>query len=165
MRPTGYDVREASESWQVFRAAGIRVDIASVAGGRPPEDGRDDEDAFQHAYLSDPHIANEHRDSARSADVDSSAYDIVYFVGGHGAMWDFPHGSAIGRIVQEVGERGGGIAAVRHGPEALLGATRTDGSPFVAGRRVAAFTDAEVEAVGLTHIVPFLLADELVAQG
>ena len=165
VRPTGYYVREAAEPWQVFEAAGLRVDVASVAGGRPPEDGRDDEDALQHAFLVDPHIANELRDTARLADVESSTYDIVYFVGGHGTMWDFPHDPAIGRVVQEVSERGGVVAAVCHGPAALLGATRPDGTPFVAGRRVAAFTDAEEEAVGLTRIVPFLLADELTAQG
>jgi putative intracellular protease/amidase len=35
----------------------------------------------------------------------------------------------------------------------------------VAGRRVAAFTNAEEEAVGLTRTVPFLLQDRLASLG
>jgi putative intracellular protease/amidase len=41
----------------------------------------------------------------------------------------------------------------------------SDGSPLVAGKRLAAFTDAEEEAVGLTNVVPYLLASTLVDRG
>ena len=33
------------------------------------------------------------------------------------------------------------------------------------GKKVTGFTDTEEEAVGLTHVVPFLVEDELKAKG
>jgi putative intracellular protease/amidase len=39
--------------------------------------------------------------------------------------------------------------------------TDSDGKPIVAGKRVAAFTNSEEEAVGLTEVVPFLLESRL----
>jgi len=49
------------------------------------------------------------------------------------------------------------VAAVCHGPAGLVSAKKPDGTPFVEGRRVAAFTDSEERAVGLDQAVPFLL--------
>ncbi len=41
----------------------------------------------------------------------------------------------------------------------------SDGTFFVAGKDVAAFTNAEEEVVGLTKVVPFLLASKLEERG
>ncbi len=57
------------------------------------------------------------------------------------------------------------MAAVCHGPSALVNLTLSDGEPLVAGKAVAAFTNDEEAAVGLTEVVPFLLADALAARG
>jgi putative intracellular protease/amidase len=50
-------------------------------------------------------------------------------------------------------------------PAALVNLTLSDGSHLVDGKNVAAFTNAEEAAVGLTEVVPFLLADALTARG
>ena len=42
-----------------------------------------------------------------------------------------------------------------------MAARKPDGTPFVAGRRLAAFTDSEERAVGLDQAVPFLLETRL----
>jgi putative intracellular protease/amidase len=39
------------------------------------------------------------------------------------------------------------------------------GAPLVKGKRVTGFTNGEEEAVGLTHVVPFLVEDELLRLG
>ncbi|MFI6347102.1 dienelactone hydrolase family protein [Streptomyces sp. NPDC050560] len=57
------------------------------------------------------------------------------------------------------------MAAVSHGPAALLGVTLTDGSRLLAGKRVAALTGAEEKAVGLGGAAPFPLVERLVAEG
>jgi putative intracellular protease/amidase len=57
------------------------------------------------------------------------------------------------------------VAAVCHGPAALVGVTLSDGRPLVDGRRVAAFTDSEEAAVGLHEVVPFLLQTRLEQLG
>lgn len=165
IRKTGYHPGEAAHPWQEFARAGYRVDVASIAGGVPPQDGRDESDAAQNAFLADPSIAAQLADTPKLADVDPSQYDAVLYVGGHGTMWDFPDDPAVNATGRTVWERGGVVAAVCHGPSALLGITLSDGAPLVAGKRVAGFTNEEEAAVQLTDVVPFLLADELEGKG
>lgn len=165
LRKTGYYVGEAADPWKVFTDAGYAVDVASVAGGVPPEDGRNEDDPTQGLFLRDPHIASQLQNTTSLADVDASGYDIVFFVGGHGTMWDFPTSPDVDRVGREVYENGGVVAAVCHGPAALVNITLSNGEPLVAGKRVTGFTNDEEAAVGLTETVPFLLADALAEKG
>ncbi|WP_244933180.1 type 1 glutamine amidotransferase domain-containing protein [Micromonospora tulbaghiae] len=160
-RSTGYYVGEAAEPWEVFRAAGYDVDLASVAGGEPPVDGRDENDTTQNDFLATAGVT----DTPKAADVDPERYDVILFAGGHGTMWDFPDDPDLARIARSVYERGGVVAAVCHGPSALVNLTLTDGSRLIADKRVAGFTNSEEAAVGLTDEVPFLLADKLTEAG
>ncbi|MFI7213610.1 type 1 glutamine amidotransferase domain-containing protein [Micromonospora maritima] len=160
-RTTGYYVGEAAEPWEVFRAAGYDVDLVSVAGGEPPVDGRDDTDRTQNDFLATAGVT----DTPKAADVDPAGYDVIVFAGGHGTMWDFPDDPDLARIARAIYEGGGVVAAVCHGPSALVNLTLTDGSRLVAGKRVAGFTNDEEAAVGLTDEVPFLLADKLTEAG
>ncbi|WDZ85637.1 type 1 glutamine amidotransferase domain-containing protein [Micromonospora cathayae] len=160
-RGTGYYVGEAAEPWEVFRAAGIDVDLVSVAGGEPPVDGLDADDRTQQDFLATADVAH----TRPAAEVDPAGYDIVFFAGGHGTMWDFPDNPDLARIAAAVYERGGVVAAVCHGPSALVNLKLSDGRHLVAGKRVAGFTNDEEAAVGLTEVVPFLLADKLTEAG
>ncbi|WBC12773.1 type 1 glutamine amidotransferase domain-containing protein [Micromonospora sp. WMMA1998] len=160
-RTTGYYVGEAAEPWEVFRAAGYDVDLVSVAGGEPPVDGRDTDDRTQNDFLATAGVT----DTPKAADVDPAGYDVIVFAGGHGTMWDFPDDPDLARIARAVYERGGVVAAVCHGPSALVNLTLSDGSRLIAGKRVAGFTNDEEAAVGLTDEVPFLLADKLTEAG
>lgn len=165
VRKTGYYVGEAADPWKVFTDAGYAVDLASIAGGTPPEDGRDEDDPTQQGFLNDPHIADQLRETASLGEVDPADYDIVFFVGGHGTMWDFPNSPDVDRVGKAVYEAGGVVAAVCHGPSALVNITLSNGRPLVSGRRVTGFTNSEEAAVGLTEVVPFLLADALTERG
>jgi putative intracellular protease/amidase len=160
-RETGYYVGEAAEPWDEFRAAGWEVDLVSVAGGEPPVDGRDPDDRTQNEFLATAGVEN----TARAADVDPAGYDVIVFAGGHGTMWDFPGDPELARITASIYERGGVVAAVCHGPSALVDLKLSDGRQLIAGKRVAGFTNAEEAAVGLTDHVPFLLADRLTEAG
>jgi putative intracellular protease/amidase len=161
LRPTGYFVGEAAHPWRVLRDAGVQVDLASIAGGSPPQDGRDTGDEVQNAFLADPRISAQLADTRPLRDIDPSDYDAVLYVGGHGTMWDFPNDPDVARVGRQVYEHGGVVAAVCHGPSALVGMTLSDGTPLVAGKDVAGFSNAEEEAVRLTEVVPFLLEDAL----
>jgi putative intracellular protease/amidase len=160
-RSTGFYAGEVAEPWAVFHAAGYQVDLVSVVGGSPPVDGRDDADPTQQAFFSSADVAH----TAAAASVDPSGYDVMFFAGGHGTMWDFPDNADLARLAAGIYEAGGVIGAVCHGPAALVNLRLTDGSYLVAGKRVAAFTNEEESAAGLTEIVPFLLADTLTAHG
>jgi putative intracellular protease/amidase len=160
-RGTGFYASEAAEPWAVFTAAGYEVDLVSVSGGRPPVDGRDAADKTQNAFFAVADLDH----TARPSDLDPGDYDIVFFAGGHGAMWDFPDSADLARLAAGIYDRGGVVAAVCHGPSALVNLCLSDGSYLVDGKQVAAFTNEEEAAVGLTDVVPFLLADALVKRG
>jgi putative intracellular protease/amidase len=160
-RPTGFYVSEAAHPWHVFRKAGFAVDLVSVRGGRPPMDGYDAEDPAQREFAALPELS-----ATRPADeIDPAGYGAIFFVGGHGTMWDFPDDPALARLARDIYEAGGVVAAVCHGPSALVNLTLSDGSHLVDGKEVSAFTNSEEEAVGLTGVVPFLLQTALEERG
>lgn len=165
LRSTGYYIDEAAHPWKVFMKAGYHVDFASIQGGVAPQDGRQDGDTEQEAFLNHPDVSRQLASTPALADVDAGSYDAVLYVGGHGSMWDFPGSEGVSRVGREVYENGGVVAAVCHGPAALVNITLTDGKHLVDGKRVAGFTNDEEAAVGLTGVVPFLLADELASKG
>ncbi|MGF1662883.1 MAG: type 1 glutamine amidotransferase domain-containing protein [Kineosporiaceae bacterium] len=164
-RPTGFYVSEAAHPWLALTERGHTVDVLSVAGGRPPMDGLDPADPVQRRFLDDPAVREALGRTPAAADVDPAGYDAVMFAGGHGTMWDFPGSTPLQLITRDVWERGGVVAAVCHGPAALVDVRLSDGSFLVAGRRMAAFTDSEERAVGLDAVVPFLLSGTLAERG
>ncbi|WP_432037382.1 type 1 glutamine amidotransferase domain-containing protein [Streptomyces cucumeris] len=164
-RTTGFYLPEAAHPWKALTDAGYEVDLVSVKGGRPPMDGADLSDPVQQAFLDDPRMAGQLDRTARPQDVTASDYDAVVYVGGHGTMWDFPGNTELAGIARDVYEAGGAVAAVCHGPAGLVDITLSDGSYLVDGKNVAAFTNDEEAAAGLTDVVPFLLQSTLEERG
>ncbi|MFF0447695.1 type 1 glutamine amidotransferase domain-containing protein [Streptomyces sp. NPDC004609] len=160
-RKTGFWLSEAAHPWQVFTDAGCRVEFVSVRGGRPPVDGGDLSDPVQRAFLEEIDLDV----IARLDDVDPGDYDAVLYVGGHGAMWDFPGNPALARIGSLIHAAGGVVAAVCHGPAGLLDLTRADGRYLLDGRNVTSFTNAEERESGVDGLVPFFLQDALAKRG
>ncbi|MGF6254901.1 type 1 glutamine amidotransferase domain-containing protein [Ensifer sp. LBL] len=164
-QPTGFYLGEVTHPLSVLEAAGIAVEFASIKGGEPPIDGLDLEDDTNRRYWNNETFRAAIRTTARLDDVDPARSAAIFFAGGHGAMWDLPQSSAVDRVTRSVFEAGGAVAAVCHGPAALVNVRLSDGRYLVAGRNVSAFTDSEERAVGLDRTVPFLLASTLVERG
>jgi putative intracellular protease/amidase len=164
-QPTGFYLGEVTHPLAVLEAAGITVDFASIAGGEPPVDGLELDDPTNARYWNDERFRAAIRTTPRLADTDPARYAAIFFAGGHGAVWDFPESPAVAAKTRAIFEAGGIVAAVCHGPAALVNVTLSDGSYLVAGRNVSAFTDSEERAVGLDKTVPFLLATTLSSRG
>jgi putative intracellular protease/amidase len=164
-QPTGFYLGEVTHPLAELDAANIPVEFASIQGGEPPVDGLDLDDATNARYWNDERFRNVIRTTHKLDDVDPSRYAAIFFAGGHGAMWDFPTSPAVARVTRDIYEQGGAVAAVCHGPAALVNVKLGDGSYLVAGKRVSAFTDSEEHAVKLEDTVPFLLASQLVERG
>lgn len=164
-RSTGWYLPEAAHPWRAFTDAGYDVDVVSVRGGKPSMDGADTSDPVQQAFLDDPKIAAQLADTRRPDQVKAADYDAILYVGGHGTMWDFPGNKDLAGLARDIYEAGGAVAAVCHGPAGLVNITLSDGSYLVDGKNVAAFTNDEEEAVGLTEVVPFLLQSTLEERG
>jgi putative intracellular protease/amidase len=164
-QPTGFYLGEVTHPLAVFDAAGIAVEFASIQGGEPPVDGVELDDATNARYWNDAGFRAAIRNTARLDQVDSKKYAAVFYAGGHGAAWDFPDSPAVQRVTREIYESGDIVAAVCHGPSALVNVKLSDGSYLVAGKRISAFTDDEERAVKLEKVVPFLLASTLSERG
>lgn len=164
-RHTGAYASEVAETWEVLAAAGLRVDMVSVRGGAVPLEAVNPANPVQRDLLDDPRMARLLADALRPAAVRPLDYGIVLLVGGHGAVWDLPSDTDLAALVSDVYTAGGVVASVCHGAAGLLEVFDADGRRLIEGKRVAAFTNAEERAVGMISVVPFLLADELVARG
>jgi putative intracellular protease/amidase len=162
---TGFYLGEVTHPLAELEAAGIAVEFASIQGGEPPVDGLDLDDPINARYWNDAGFLEAIRSTAKLDDVESARYAAIFFAGGHGAMWDFPTSAAVARVTREVYEQGGAVAAVCHGPAALVNVKLSDGRWLIDGKHLSAFTDSEERAVGLADTVPFLLASKLSERG
>ncbi|WP_454757833.1 type 1 glutamine amidotransferase domain-containing protein [Cupriavidus campinensis] len=162
-RATGYFYPEVAHPFEVLDAAGIAVEYASPLGGNPPFDGYDETDPAQLAFSKSEAIRRMAH-SRKLSEVDVLDYDAIFFPGGLGPMVDIANDPDVKRAVLRAWNGGKIVAAVCHGPAALLGVTLEDGTPLVQGRRLTSFSNAEEEGYAKAD-VPFLLEDALRAAG
>jgi putative intracellular protease/amidase len=167
-RKTGFWLEEFAAPYFVFRDAGVELTLASPKGGQPPVDPKSDlpenqTDAmtrFKQDLTAQTELAN----TVRLADMKSEDFDTVFYVGGHGPMWDLAESPVSITLLESFYNSGKPIALVCHSP-GVLRHVMFRGAPLVKGKRVTGFTNEEEEAVHLTHVVPFLVEDELKGLG
>ena len=166
-KPTGYYLPEVTHPYYALLDAGVAVDLASPKGGEAPMDpsSNDRSDAANARFLDTPADRDKVARTAALAGVDPSAYDAILFAGGHGTMWDFREDKDVQRLAAAIHEQGGVVAAVCHGPAALVDVRLPSGEFLVAGKRVTGFSNDEEAAAKLTRVVPFLLESMLVERG
>ncbi len=166
-KETGYFLSELSHPWHELVEAGYAVDFMSPEGGAVHPDPRsmDLDDEINHDFWNDDDIQDALEHTMAPTDVDPDDYRAIFFVGGHGTMWDFPGNIQLGAIAARIWENGGSVAAVCHGPAALIGLRLSDGTPLVEGKNLTAFTDDEERAVELADDMPFLLQTDLENRG
>lgn len=168
-KPTGFYWEELAAPYWILSDAGWQIELASIQGGKPPADPSSAEgDAMTdevRRLLADEAVMNKLENTTKIDDVEVSGCDIVFLPGGHGTMWDLPESKALGELLGQAFDKGAVVGAVCHGPAGLLSARLPSGDPLVHGRRVAGFTNSEEDAVGLSDVVPFMLEDQLKAQG
>ena len=160
---TGLWLEEYAAPYVTFIQNGFDVTVTSIQGGQVPLDPNslpeEEEPAWQEAQakltnteqLSDNHL-NEN-------------YDAIFIPGGHGTVFDFPNSELLQRLLQKYAEKNAVIGSVCHGPSAFVNVTLSDGTPFVQGKKVNAFTDDEEREMQLDQAVPFLLESTLKERG
>jgi putative intracellular protease/amidase len=161
---SGFYLPELTHPLHVLAEAGVPVAFASIKGGKPPVYGLGDDEINQR-YWQDEDFQQQLNHTLPLAAAKSDDYSAVLFVGGHGTMWDFPDDAAVKTLIRNMFERNKPIAAVCHGPAALVNVKLKNGQYLVKGKRVAAFTDTEEMEVGMASTVPFMLEATLKARG
>ncbi len=176
--PTGVWLPEVTHPYFELTQAGFEVDLASVAGGRPPIDPYSDpanpnginrDDIISTGFLQTPAHAAKLASTLKLAEVDASQYRAVVFAGGNGAVFDLRGLPEAERLVRVLWKSGGTIAALCHGTAALLDVKLDDGSYLVAGEKVTGFSNAEEKIaqaqIGAGEYLPFYLETELGKRG
>jgi len=162
-RPTGVWLEEFAIPFTALCEVGIDLVVASPKGGAAPIDPKTTPDDKARARWSQALEAL--GQTAPLAEVSEGKFDAVFFPGGHGPMVDLATDKAVAALVSAFAKAGKIIAALCHGPAALLNARGADGEPLLKGRRVTGFTNGEEVLAGLDKVTPFLLEDRIRAAG
>lgn len=164
-KKTGFYLSEATHAYEVFEKEGYQVDMVSTKGGKAPVDGFDLEDEVNRKYWEDQVFQEKINNTMKPSEVNAGQYDIIYYAGGHGTMWDFPENEELAKIAATIYEKNGIVGAVCHGPSGLVNIKLSSGKYLIEGKKVSGFTNQEEDAVKLTEVVPFSLEDQLLERG
>lgn len=168
-KKTGFWLEEFAAPYYVFKDAGARVTLASPQGGQPPLDPKSDAaDAQTDAtrrFKDDTAAQAELASTQTLQGLSASAFDAVFYPGGHGPLWDLAEDADSIALIQAMLAADKPVALVCHAPGVLRRVQGPDGRSIVQGRDVTGFTNSEEQAAGLRDVVPFLVEDMLVERG
>lgn len=168
---TGYYLPEAAHPYEILEKAGFEIDFVSPKGGKSPLDEGSKEiynkDEICQRFLNNQKVQEKLENTLKPSQVDTKKYSIIFFVGGHGPMFDLPNNHEIQELVRKIYEENKEsiVAAVCHGPVGIANVKLSNNRYLVEGKKVTGFTNAEEEAVKLTDQMPFLLENKLRGNG
>lgn len=168
-KKTGLWLEEFAAPYYVFKDADAEVTLASPKGRQPPLDPSSEADDAQtqatERFKVDEAAREDLASTAVLSTVSADGFDVIFYPGGHGPLWDLAEDGDSKTLIGAFAASGRPIGAVCHAPAVFKHPKRGDGSPFVAGRKVTGFTNGEKQGVGLTDVVPFLVANLLISNG
>lgn len=166
-KPTGLWFAELSHFYDVFEKAGASMDIVSPKGGQIPIDSRSLglftlDKATKRRYKDDSFMSLLEDTKSISA-INWQDYDVLYFAGGHGAMWDFVDNTELQTLTREMYESGKLVAAVCHGVAALQNVKLSNGDYLLKGKQGTGFPYFDEGVAGVKRFVPYNL--EMAVKG
>jgi putative intracellular protease/amidase len=166
---TGFWLEEMAAPYYVFQEAGAEIVLTSPKGGQPPIDPKSNEADFQtdatRRFEADAQAMAALSNTIKLADIVPADYDLVFYPGGHGPLWDLTDDQHSLSLIEKTYAAGKPLALVCHASGLLQNAKDAQGAALVAGKKVTGFTNSEEAAVQLTDIVPYLVEDQLKAKG
>lgn len=168
-KKTGLWIEEFAAPYYKLHDLGKEIVIASPKGGQAPIDPKSDlpenKTEATKRYYSDKETQDRLSNTVLLSSVSEADFDAIFYPGGHGPMWDLPDNKNSISLIESFYNNGKPVTLVCHAPVALKNVKTPDGEWLIKGKRVAAFTNTEEEAVQLTNVVPFLLEDMLKERG
>ncbi|MEL6276594.1 MAG: type 1 glutamine amidotransferase domain-containing protein [Bacteroidota bacterium] len=164
-RKTGLHLGEVTHAYRPLIEAGFEIDFVSPKGGITYMYGTDLNDPNNIWFIQHPTAYYRFLHAKTPSEIDPKKYAAIYFVGGHGTMWDLPNHAQITKLTTDIYEQGGVVAGVCHGPSGLINVKLNDGSYLVDGKQLTSFTNSEEKAAQADEIVPFLLESKLKERG
>ncbi|MFT7775545.1 DJ-1/PfpI family protein [Roseateles sp.] len=162
---SGTYVMEIVLPFRYFASQGVAMDVATPRGGKAAiyHAGKPSSESLgtqsSAAYIE----ATQHTLSA--AQIDPTAYDGIYFPGGHGQFWDVVQDTRIAAVTAAIHERRGVVGSAGHGTASLVNVRLSNGDHLVARKRMTCFpTWAEKAWMNLSdfgRLLPFDMEDVL----
>lgn len=153
---------ELTHAVHELKEAGIDYEIASIKGGKVPIYGLDIEgDEVNISMLADEDFQTRVNNTIPVSQVNINDYDAVFYPGGYGLLSDLSTNEDFANLSAEHYENGGILAAVCHGPAALLPINLSSGESLLATKSVTGFTREEEIDNGTIDDVPFLMEEAL----
>jgi putative intracellular protease/amidase len=118
-------------------------------------------DDVNKSVLASEDFQNRINNTLPVSQVTISDYDAVFYPGGFGLLSDLATNEDFAKLSAAHFENGGVIAAVCHGPGALLPITLSNGDSLLATKSVTGFTREEEVDYGTINDIPFLLEEAL----
>jgi putative intracellular protease/amidase len=166
-KPTGYWLSEVTHFYEVVARAGYDVDFVSPRGGKAPLDpiSRKLDDPANQAFLEDSRLMEMLDQTLAPDEVRWEDYAAIYYVGGHGPIWDVGGDEKIADIARRIYESNGIVSAVCHGSVGLLNIKDAAGELLLQGKTITGFSNLEERLVRKSKWMPFLLESELKERG
>jgi putative intracellular protease/amidase len=164
-RWTGFHLGEVSHVYKPIHDAGYEIDFVSPKGGQTKMYGANMNDSLSVWMIRNPAAYYKLTNAMTPDQIDPLKYAAIYYVGGHGTMWDLPDHKRLGEITKEIYQGGGVVSAVCHGPSGLLNIKLDNGNLLIQGKKLTSYTDEEERASQQDKVVPFMLEAELRKQG
>ena len=152
---TGIAISELTHPYYSYLNAGMKIDVASIKGGRVPVDPdglrRTVITAEDKRYLNDPALIAKMENSLRIDDVDFGQYDLIFLVGGWGAAYDLGYSDVLADKIGDAyyGPKNPLIGSVCHGALGLINVKDLEGNKLIAGRAMTGVTDKQVKELGI----------------
>src|SRR5882672_11459675 len=133
-RKMGFWLEEFAAPYYTFLDAGVDLTLASPKGGQPPIDPKSDLPENQTPAMTrfkhDPATQRVLANTAKLADMRSEDFDTIFYVGGHGPMWDLVDNPVSIALIESFYNSGKPVAAVCHSP-AVFHRVMSQGVPLV----------------------------------
>ncbi len=162
---TGAYLSEITHPYEELSQKGYKIDMVSPEGGKVPLDGVKMDDPINAVWMNDDEFLQKIEHTMRPWQINADDYDGILFVGGHGAIFDFPENQHLQRLAMQIYEKNGVIGGLCHGVAGLINVRLSDGSYLLRGHEISSFTNDEEIMVGMEHVVPFLLEDKVKERG
>ncbi|TCI04928.1 type 1 glutamine amidotransferase domain-containing protein [Corallincola luteus] len=162
-----YDLEELAQTYLVLANNGITLDIVSPKGGAVPVHNKKDDLEYIQRFKQQTPALSQLANTLSAKQALTQEYQGLMVIGGDGAMFDLPFDKDTQTLVTQFAHQNKPIAAVCHGPAALLNIKQENGDYFVKGKRVNSFTLKEEHAFSaeLLGKFPFMLQTELETRG
>lgn len=150
---TGYWAEEFVLPCEIFLEKGFSLVVATPDGKTPVADPASLNEEMRISLES--REIKDLLDSSLSLEiVDPTDFSGVFIVGGHGVLWDLVYNSDLDRIINQlIIDPTKFVAAVCHGPAALVNIKDSNGESVLKNRKVTGFSIEEELAVKLYNVV------------